>query len=546
MEMPLQPPWIEPRFEQVVRDIRNRKRRIIIPGDPEFQGELRPYQHDGVAVLYFTRRLILGDSTGLGKTVQTLRLLRLLKTRGEVTTQRPALVVVPPNSLDSSWVADGFETFSPWPALRYTPLSGEVTPQRRHRIYARHMLDTILINYNTLLRDAKRIQRAYPDGFGALVCDEGSMMKNHSTQTAHVLKDLGRFASRIVILTATPIQTALLDLHSLLEVLQLNAVFGTAYAFEREYYNTEVVERYIPGGRKIRVRERSKTRPYQNLPQLREKLWPYYYRRTYADLPPGEMPELTSSVEWLDMTPPQERVYDALRRRVLPSTSSARRFNMQSRAMYLKQIATSLQTFIPDGADHSAKLDRLIEKLRGDWSQPGWDGNPMKIVVYSTWKQTIVTLMDRLRAEGLDAIVLAGMGELPGGATFPYGLPPSQREPLRQRFLTDPLCRVCIGTSAIEMALNLPVAPVLVNLDLPTNPARVQQIAGRIWRQNSKYRFVHVVSFLSLGSVEEGVLRILQSRQNVIDTMNGDSPSTLFGSLTDADLESLITHQWQR
>lgn len=552
-ELPLHSPWLLPAYETAVREVRDRTRRIIIPPDSAFEGELRPYQHDGVAVSYLTSRLLLGDGTGLGKTVQTLRLLQLMRARGELTPARPAVVVVPAgNAFHGSWLRDGFAAFLP--SAPPVALSGDVSPPERRQIYAYAASPSawapwLLLTYQTLLRDIEMLRRLQPS---ILVLDEGSTVKSHSALTSHAVKSLAARAGRVLVLTATPIQTQLLEMHSILEVLGLGTLIGTPDRFKREYYNFDVVQRRL-SGEDVWTRVRNQARPYKNLDRLRTLVWPYYYRRTFRDIP-GEMPELTSRVEWLDLTAGQRRAYDALRGSTLAvprdSRPGARRFSLQARALYLKQISTSLQTFDPRFQDHSAKLDWVVSHLQGDWTEGGLlpDGSPcpMKIVVYSTWKQTIVTLKRRLDAAGIGSVVMAGKGQLPSGDDFPYGSDPNRREPFRQRFFEDPGCQVLIGTTAIEMSTNLHAAPILVNLDLPTNPGRAEQIAGRVWRRSSPYRFVQVISLMSLGTLELGTLALLRSRQDLIDRMNGDTPGGLFGAFTEAELEQLVTTDWTR
>lgn len=526
--------------------VRAKEHRVTFPDTDLFEGTLRGYQHDGVAFMYLTRRLLLGDSTGLGKTVQSLRYLAELKRRGELTPSRPAVVGVPPNALEPTWIKDGFDVFMPGGRgasrpLRVVSLDGDVTPRDRRRVYDLRYPEVILISYQTLIRDYRHMLEAYDDPFSTCVWDEGSVFKSHGSQTAAAVKILGASSNRTVVLSATPIQTQLTDLHSILEALQLGRIFGTKEAFERRYYNM-VVKTWMHAGKQRRARVRSDALPYLHLDELRDRLRPFYFRRTYTDVG-SEMPELSFSNRWVDMLPDQRTVYEATRRKELPPPGPGRRFQLQQRARYLKEIATSLQTFHPDAPDRSAKLDWLVDRIRGDWNVPGWDGAPLKVVVYSAAKHTIITLMRRLDALGIGAVVMAGPGDAPGNVPFPYGLPPSQREPLRQRFFTDPNCRVLIGTSAIEMSLNFPVSPIMVNLDLPTNPARLTQLAGRVWRANSRYRFVHVINLLANHSVEAGILAVLQDRQHLIDTMNGEA-SEMFTSLSNDDLERLVTEAW--
>ena len=68
--------------------------RLTIPG---FSGKLPDFQRAGIAWLYAIQRGILADQCGLGKTIQALGLLQLLKHRHELNGR--ALILVPAASI---------------------------------------------------------------------------------------------------------------------------------------------------------------------------------------------------------------------------------------------------------------------------------------------------------------------------------------------------------------------------------------------------------------------------------------------------------------
>ena len=72
---------------------RQRQRRLpdrATPPEGAFNGELRPFQEQGLGFLLSTDRALLADEMGLGKTVQALAYLA-------TTAGFPALLVVPPH-----------------------------------------------------------------------------------------------------------------------------------------------------------------------------------------------------------------------------------------------------------------------------------------------------------------------------------------------------------------------------------------------------------------------------------------------------------------
>jgi SNF2 family DNA or RNA helicase len=109
----------------------------------------------------------------------------------------------------------------------------------------------------------------------------------------------------------------------------------------------------------------------------------------------------------------------------------------------------------------------------------------------------------------------------------------------QQRFWNDPNCKVMIGTTSIEQSLNLQVARHLINVDMIMNPSRMEQLAGRIRRDGSKYRSVYVHNLLTVGTQEERYLPALKREQALIDYV-WDSKSELFEALSPLELLHMI------
>ena len=80
-----------------------------------------------------------------------------------------------------------------------------------------------------------------------------------------------------------------------------------------------------------------------------------------------------------------------------------------------------------------------------------------------------------------------------------------KRKDLIDRFRDDPKCRLFLSTDAGGVGLNLQHASVVVNMDLPWNPAVLEQRIGRVHRLGQK-RPVRVVNFVAQGTIEEGML----------------------------------------
>ncbi len=98
--------------------------------------------------------------------------------------------------------------------------------------------------------------------------------------------------------------------------------------------------------------------------------------------------------------------------------------------------------------------------------------------------------------------------------SFHGGVPSEKRPALVERFRDDPACRVFLSTDAGATGLNLQHASTLVNMDLPWNPALLEQRIARIHRMGQK-RPVQIVNFVAKGTIEEGMLSVLAFKRSL-------------------------------
>ena len=93
-------------------------------------------------------------------------------------------------------------------------------------------------------------------------------------------------------------------------------------------------------------------------------------------------------------------------------------------------------------------------------------------------------------------------------------MPSEKRPALVGRFHDDPVCRVFLSTDAGCTGLNLQHASTLVNMDLPWNPAILEQRIARIHRMGQA-RPVQVINFVAKGTIEEGMLSVLAFKRSL-------------------------------
>jgi superfamily II DNA/RNA helicase len=147
--------------------------------------------------------------------------------------------------------------------------------------------------------------------------------------------------------------------------------------------------------------------------------------------------------------------------------------------------------------DYGIKADELISVLEEVFEQPD-----AKVVIFSQWLGTHEILLDRFESSNYSYVLFHGR------------IPGPKRKYLIRQFKNDPSCRIFLSTDAGGVGLNLQNASAVINMDLPWNPAVLEQRIGRIHRLG-QHRPVRVVNFVAQGTIEHGMLSLLSFKQSL-------------------------------
>jgi SNF2 family DNA or RNA helicase len=498
---------------RTVKDINIPPLKYWEPSDPADQ--LKRHQRVGTTWLYLNHGGILADGTGLGKTAQAIALLCLMKERGELTDR--AVVVLRPGAI-LQW-RDEFTRFAP--RLSVGVVVGDRT--RRVQTYCSDF-DVILIGYQMFLRDIDTLAKL---DIGTIITDDVDPLRNEENATAAAARRMANIGERFYVMSATPLQTQLLELYNQLALIPgATRDLGTRTQVKRRYLREERISEYDPKkGKKV---SRLKVVGYKNMNEFKELVRPWYLRRTIKDLDDGDMPDLAPPNNvLLDLYPAQQEAYEDLQRDVVKILTEegeeTKRATAWAKLQYAARITAGMSTLGFDDiyGESSVKMDWLVEKLNGDFDDE-------KIVVFCQYKDTIRAMQNRLKERGIGHVTFWGEESNP-----------AHRRAIQGQFWEDRRTRVCLGTSAMEQSLNLQVSRILCNVDLLLNPARMAQLAGRVQRIGSKHKTVYVYNLLAAGTHETRSLRVLERRQAVSDFVFGET-SQLFDQLSPMDLLHLI------
>jgi len=473
-------------LEQVERDDRARQRdeqvrREISAAGARlrgFRGQLYPYQVEGAAFLAGRGSALLADDMGLGKTVQAIAAALHLRSRDEVER----VLLVCPASLKHQWEQEirrfsGAEPCVVWGA-----------PKVRRGLYRRQAPFTI-VNYELVIRDLELVRALDPD---LLILDEAQRIKNWRTKTATRVKQIP--AQHVFVLTGTPLENRLDDLYSLMQAVEPR-ILGPLWAFNQRFFK--------PAEGRGSGRGKPRGIGHRNLDELRRRLRPVVLRRT-RDAVLTQLPERIENRFYVELTAPMREFHDeavqlaamiAARAEKRPLTPSEEK--QLFAAIQRARMACNSAWLVDNDNKDSPKLDELTRIFDDLAAESG-----RKVVVFSEWERMIRLAADRARELELGYELLCG------------AVPSAKRGALLDRFRSDPDCRILFSTDAGGVGLNLQCADTVVNLELPFNPARLDQRIARVHRLGQK-RPVHVLLLIAERSIESGIERVLVRKKEL-------------------------------
>jgi SNF2 family DNA or RNA helicase len=423
----------------------------------------------------------LADDMGLGKTIQGIGTAELLSRQTDIAK----VLVICPASLKSQWRAE---------IGRFSHRSCQLvlgSAKERSEQYKNSAFFTIC-NYEQVLRDILAIERVDWD---LIILDEGQRIKNWEAKTSQTVKALrSRFA---LVLSGTPLENRLEELFSIVEFID-DRRLGPAFRFFHHYRVTD---------------ERGKVLGYKNLDDLRQRLKPVMLRRTRSqvmqDLPPRstEIRRIPPTDEQLDLHEGHKRIISTIvNKRYLSEMDLLR---LQKALLMCRMVADS--TFLVDKQPpgHSSKLAELAELLAQLAAE-----EDRKIVLFSEWTTMLNLIEPIARRVGLQHVRLDG------------AVPQKKRMALMQQFQREPQCRLFMATNAGATGLNLQAANTVVNVDLPWNPAVLEQRIARAHRMGQK-RPVQIFLLVTETTLEEGLLATLSAKQELfLAALDPDAQAT--------------------
>lgn len=517
--------------------------------------KLRVYQAVGTLHFLLLNRLVLGDSPGLGKTIQILAgyCYCLLK------DPNLKLLIATPKSAVEQWCEEieKFTTgltyhavtndygrvkdtgeYGPYKKLKSKHKRGEVEHltgfKARKAQYDTVDANVLVCGYYPVQQDYKFLVENRAPNF-MVGFDEVQEFKNCKAMKHLGADKISEKAVRVYGLSATVIKNSLQEAYNIYRVI-VPGLFGGPTKFKKTYLKTKKKPRMFRG-KKIFKEE---VVGYKNLEKFRETIDPYFLIRKTREVA-DELPRLISKKIVLEMTSVQERLYkealngDIYRREVKrrlfehqeylkgqtePSERDLKKlyqyekkyeesmtpqglYNSKMAALSYCQLVSNGPAWIREEGESSKEIEfrRLFDQ----------ELFTEKVIVFTRFKSGIPRL--EMILDDLNLKHRKITGDVSG----------PDRKKARLEF-SDPKgdINTIFITQAGSAALNLQAANIILFVDTPWSYGDLYQTIGRAQRIGSVYSHIHLMHMTNKKTIDDHVLKVLFSKKDLVTGVMGD------------------------
>jgi SNF2 family DNA or RNA helicase len=468
------------------------------------------YQVEAAKRINESRRILLADQPGLGKTLEVLGALEL-----DGALDRPCniLVLTPIVNAQTTWI-DSLERFI---APRY-PINivdaSKGSAAKKSKAFEQSKVygpTFVIANHNAidLTKSGVRVPELIQEVYDAVIVDESHLvLPIAGNSLTNFQKGLGKVVMRPntmrVAISGTPDRGKLENRYGTWKFLFTELMPHNKWAWLEQ--NFWVIEQQVSRTRTVKVPTTLKDSDEW---LKRDRAW--MIRRTknevLTQLPPKRYVDVL-----LPMPDPQKARYfdvqmryeEALRER---DASGIDKAEAMTAAIRFRQNATCMwdPTLTPPEpivGGHSAKLEWLIEWLseRSFIEQDAMSENS-SVVIVSQFSKILEWLQKELQNVGISSAVLDGRT----GS--------QQRIDIQHKFQQGEL-RIVLLSGTMGVGINLDRADDLIMLDSPYDPDRIEQIEDRVHRASNMHN-VTIWNLLAKDTIDEAIAEKVSKRYKV-------------------------------
>ena len=446
---------------------------------------LYPYQKEGIRFAAKAGKAIIADEMGLGKTIQAIGTAELLRKEGLIGST----LILCPTSLKYQWRSE----IKKFTNAEVYVIEG--SHLKRKEAYNRPEPYKI-ISYNSAANDIKILGKLETD---MLIMDEVQRLKNWNTQISRAARKIESDYS--VILSGTPLENKLDELYSIVEFVD-NFRLAPYYLFKYNHIITD---------------ETGKVLGYKNLNEIGKKLSDILIRRRKKDVK-LQMPKRMDKNLFVPMTKEQMAMHEewkngvrilVLKWRKMHFLSDKDRKRLLMLLAQMRMVCDS-SYILDQKTRYDTKVEECVNIISDLISEEG-----EKVVVFSQWERMTRLIAKELEKKEIEFEYLYG------------GVPSEKRKNLVDNFMNEPSSRVFLSTDAGSTGLNLQAAATIINVDLPWNPAVLEQRIGRIYRLGQQNN-IQVINLVAPYSIEEGMLGKLRFKTSMFEGVLDDGEDSVF------------------
>ena len=499
--------------------------RKDLKSESRWRDRLKPFDHQVTNLITFCRRLpvtLLADDVGLGKTISAGLIMSELMARSRLSKT----LVVCPKLLCEQWKEELNTKFDIAAEIAYGVNLLSAIPKEH---------GAVITTYNSARLHLDAIKE---NGFEMLILDEAHKLRNlygtkKTPKVAKIFKNAleERRFRFVLMLTATPIQNRLWDIYSLVDLLTV------ARGHENPFGSEDAFDLGFIADRGTQARQLNLAR----IEEFRDIVYRYMsrIRRGDANL---SFPDRIVRMEKFQPTDWELAILETIRRPVLkmkpllqvsllqaavssPEALLAQLNNMVRNLTAPEQLLTQVRSIV----ETMHRTAKITAKLNGLWTlisrykkenPDGW-----RLVVFTCRRETQSIIRAFLENKKITVGIINGDSG------------PRNHETINRFKQNPPECHVIVSTEAGSEGINLQVANVLVNYDLPWNPMIVEQRIGRIQRLASEHANVTILNITLSGTFEEYIVGRLMEKLHMASHAIGDIEAILEASGIDGEEE---------
>jgi len=430
------------------------------------KGDLYEYQKAGVEFLLNSGgRALLADSPGVGKTAQALGFIAHM---GFDRT-----LVVCPASVKFSWENE---------VEKWTDLKSFIVGPKTDLKDIPFDVSVVIINFDVLKKFFNEFMKY---SWNCLIVDESHLIKNPKAIRSKVVKAITTKVENVIMLTGTPVLSRPIEMYNMLNIIDPKTwnnyySYATKYCEGRQgYYGFEA-------------------KGASNLEELNGRISGYFLRRTKDDVL-SELPSKNYIDVPIDLPKENRREYELVEESLLQYLKKYKKDKTD------KQIAKSMQ------AEKLVKLNFLREiNARG------------KIKTAKEIVENIIDAGEKVLIFSSFNLPLKELAEIyPNNSVMIVGdTPIEERGNIIKRFQEDPNTNIFLGgIRSAGVGITLTAASNVIILDLPWNPADLEQSINRAHRPGAIFESLNIYTIKSRDTIDSFMEKLLDKKQTIIDKM---------------------------